>query len=62
MTTLSNKIKKAEANNQISINYAVTEKDGTKLMQLLTTFFVFNVSLDIIYENKDPKQKSIEKC
>lgn len=32
------------------------------MRQLLTTFLLYNTSLDIISENDDLKPKSIEKC
>ena len=53
--------KTTKDNNEISINY-VTRKRWNRTNIVVVNIFAYNIDLDIISENEDPKQKSVEKC
>ena len=54
--------KTTEDNNEISINYVMTEKRWNRTNVVVDNIFAYNVVLDIISKNKDYEPKLVEEC
>ena len=48
-----------EDNNEISINYVMTEKRWKRTNVIVNNICAYNVALDFVYENEDSKPKSV---
>ena len=60
MTNISKKIKTTENNNEISINYVMTEKRWNWTNAVVDNIFAYNVALGSISKSEDYEPKSVE--
>ena len=51
-----------ENNNEILINYTMTEKRWNKTDVVVNNFFAYNIAHNIIHENEDSGPKSVDEC